>query len=135
MNDKEYFAANKRPECRVEDCYECSYFDHDGNCTADDKILGCDFCRTAYSDERLNKDNDLSFCSIGKCSNGYSAFIGSSAMYCPPVAIIVQKWNEQLQRNQDMCHFTPKYCPMCGRLIAENEPYLHSADRKNKNTV
>lgn len=126
MIDKSYVAVNRRSECGEDDCFYCPYFDHDGNCLANDKLMGCDFCRTAFSDERLDKGQDFSAGSIGKCDNGFCAYIIGTASFDPPVEIRVSQWNAQHKRNHDIFHFTPKYCPMCGRLIVENGSYLHS---------
>lgn len=135
MCDKEYVATNLYPGCNGSECYGCSYFDHDGHCSAAEDIHDCEYCKTAFTDKRLTEENDLSYLCIGKSANGFSAFIGSSAMHRPPVEISVQQWNEQHQRNHDIFRFTPEYCPMCGRRITENEPYLHLKDQKIKNNV
>ena len=135
MCDKEYVATNLYPGCNGSECYGCSYFDHDGHCSAAEDIHDCEYCKTAFTDKRLTEENDLSYLCIGKSANGFSAFIGSSAMHRPLVEISVQQWNEQHQRNHDIFRFTPEYCPMCGRRITENEPYLHLNNQKIKNNV
>lgn len=132
MSDKEYMATNMRPECNEFDCYCCPYFDHNGHCSADTEINDCEYCKTAFTDMRLNAENDLSYLSIGKCADKFGAFIGSSAIHRPPVEISVQQWNEQHQRNHDIFRFTPAYCPMCGRKITENERFLQSKKSKNQ---
>lgn len=87
-----------------------------------ENINDCKYCKTAFTDERLTEENDLSYFSIGKCADGFGAFIASSAMNRPPVEILVQQWNEQHQRNHVIFRYTPLYCPMCGRQITENSP-------------
>lgn len=134
--DKRYVAVNKRPECDEKDCYLCDYFGPNNTCFADDKLIGCKYCRNANSDARLDEDHDLSYCSIGECDNGFGTFIAAHASSrVPSVVIMVQQWNEQHQCNHIVSRFVPKYCPMCGRLITENEPYLHRDDGKDKNNV
>ncbi len=117
-----YFAKNKRPECNEMDCFTCNYFDHKkGYCSADKEIKDCSYCKNAFTDLRLDPENDLSYMSIGQCDDGYGAFICSTALYRPPVKIIVQKYREDIKRNVDVFHYTPVFCPVCGRKIVENE--------------
>lgn len=131
MLDKQYVAVNKLPECgEDDDCFDCPYFDGKGGCMANPKTMGCCYCSTAYSDERLDRDNALSFCSIGKCAGGFGAYISAQSFYSlPPVEIMVCQWNKQHQCNHAVFRLVPKYCPMCGRLITENESYLSRGDR------
>lgn len=120
-----YFAKNKRPECDIMNCFGCSYLNHKtGHCSADEEIKDCDYCKNAFTDLRLDAENDLSYISIGRCEDGYGAFICSGAVCRSPVKIIVQKYREDIKRNVDVFHYTPVYCPVCGRKIVENEPYL-----------
>lgn len=128
-NKRKYVAINMRPECHEEDCYSCHYFDHKGHCSADKEIKDCDYCKTAFSDRRLDADNDLSYMGIGKGCDGFHAYIRASAAYNPPVAIVVDMRRDDLNRNVDVYRYAPAYCPMCGRKIIENETYL-----KNKET-
>lgn len=66
-----YVAKNKRPECNEVDCFICNYFDHKkGYCSADKEINDCFYCKNAFTDLRLDSDNDLSYMSIGQCDNG-----------------------------------------------------------------
>ncbi len=117
-----YFAKNKRPECNEMDCFTCNYFDHEtGYCSADKLIKDCSYCKNTFRDLRQDPENDLSYMSIGQCDNGYGAFICSTALYRPPVKIIVQKYREDIKRNVDVFHYTPVFCPVCGRKIVENE--------------
>ena len=82
---------------------------------------------------RLDPDNDLSYMSIGRCDNGFGAFNCSTALYRPPVKIIVQKYQEEIKQNVDVIYYTPAFCPMCGRKIVENEKFLkEEQERKNE---
>lgn len=120
-----YFAKNKRPECNKMDCFTCNYFDHKkGRCSADKEITDCSYCKNAFTDLRLDSDNDLSYMSIGHCDYGFGAFICSTALYRPPVKIIVQKYQEDIKQNVDIFHYTPIFCPVCGRKIVENEQFI-----------
>ena len=129
-----YSAKNMRPECNERDCFTCNYFDHSkGYCSADKEIKDCSYCKNAFTDLRLDPDNDLSYMSIGLCDNGFGAFICSTALYRPPVKIIVQKYQEEIKQNVDVFYYTPAFCPMCGRKIVENEKFLkEEQERKNK---
>lgn len=125
-----YVATNFRPECDKRDCLGCAYFDHETeHCSAEDEIKDCDYCKNAYTDKRLDDDNDLSYTSIGHFESGYGVFIRAAAAYNPPVAIIVQTYRNDLKRNVDVACYTPTYCPICGRKIIENETYLKKARR------
>ena len=129
-----YTAKNMRPECNERDCFTCNYFDHrKGYCSADKKIKDCSYCKNAFTDLRLDPHKDLSYMSIGQCDNGYEAFISSTALFIPPVQIIVQKCGENLQ-NVDVFHYTPIFCPVCGRKIVENEQFFKEEQEKNKIT-
>ena len=120
-----YFASNMRAECNRTECLTCSYFDcKSGHCSADEKIKDCDFCKNAFTDLRFDKENDLSYLSIGQCENGFSAFIRATSVYKPPIQILVQQYRNDLKHNVDIFCFTPAYCPMCGRKITENEPFI-----------
>lgn len=129
---QEYVAKNMRRECSETDCYTCDYFDHKGHCSADEEIHDCDYCKNAFTDRRLTDENDLSYYSIGRCEKGLSAFICSAVANSPPVKIIVQKDREEIKQNVDVFHYAPAYCPVCGRKIVENEPYL-KREREKKN--
>lgn len=137
-----YSAKNMRPECNEMDCITCNYFDHKkGYCSADNEIKDCSYCKNAFTDLRLHSDNDLSYTSIGRCDKGFGAFICSAAIYRPPVKIIVQKYREDIKRNVDVFHFTPIFCPVCGRKIVENEKILkeeqekYNSERKKNNDL
>lgn len=131
-NKSKYIAKNMRQECNELDCYTCDYFDHKGHCAADEEIHDCSYCKNAFTDHRLTSDNDLSYCSIGRCEKDMSAFICSAVAHRPPVQIIVQKYRKEIRQNVDVFHYAPAYCPVCGRRIVENEPYLKN-ERENKN--
>ena len=126
MNKKNNYAAkNLRSECISSECYGCPYFDTDAAyCFAGEKIKSCKNCTNAFSDLRLDSHHDLSYLPIGKVENGVAAFIRSSAEYRPPVCIIVQHYCEDIKQNVDIMHFTPAYCPVCGRQIFENKKFL-----------
>lgn len=126
MNKKNNYAAkNLRSECDPSECYGCPYFDTDAAyCFASEKIKSCKYCTNAFSDLRLGSHHDLSYLPIGKAENGAAAFIRSSAEYRPPVCIIVQQYREDIKQNVDIVHYTPAYCPICGRQIIENKKFL-----------
>lgn len=120
-----YVATNMRPECDKLDCFGCAYLDHEtGYCSADEDIKDCDYCKNAFTDKRLDDDNDLSYTSIGRFESGYGVFMRAAAAYNPPVAIIVQTYRKDLKHNVDVACYAPKYCPVCGRKIIENEKFL-----------
>lgn len=120
-----YFTKNMRPECDKRDCLGCAYLNHEtGYCSADNEIKDCKYCKNAFTDKRLDDDNDLSYTSIGHFESGYGVFIRASAACNPPVAIIVQVHRKDLKRNVDVACYAPQFCPVCGRKIIENEPYL-----------
>ena len=128
-----FCARNMRLECNEMDCFTCNYFDHKkGYCLADKKIKDCPYCKNAFTDLRLEPDNDLSYMPIGRCDNGFGAFICATALYRPPVKIIVQKYREDIKQNVDIFCYTPTFCPMCGRKIVENEKFLKE-ERETKN--
>lgn len=127
-----YVATNMRPECNSLNCFGCAYLDHKtGYCSADDEIKDCDYCKNAFTDKRLDDDNDLSYMSIGCFENGYGVFMRTSAAYKPPVAIIVQMFHKDLKRNVDIACYAPIYCPICGRKIIENDTYIKNQEAKN----
>ena len=126
MKEKmKYVAVNMRPECDPTECLECPYFDTDtGHCSADEKIKGCKYCSNAFSDLRLDAHHDLSYLPIGNAEKGFAAFVRASAEYKPPVCIVVQTYREDIKQNVGVMHYTPAYCPVCGREIIENKKYL-----------
>ncbi len=120
-----YEAKNLRPECDPSECFECPYFDTDAAyCSAGEKIKSCKYCTNAFTDLRLDCHHDLNYFPIGKAEKGVTAFIRSSAEYRPPVCIIVQQYREDIKQNVDIVHYTPAYCPVCGREITENIKFL-----------
>lgn len=120
-----YEAKNLRQECDPTECLTCPYFDMDiGRCSAAQKIKSCRYCTNAFTDLRLDRHHDLSYLPIGKAEKGVTAFIRSSAEYRPPVCIIVQQYREKIKQNVDIVHYTPKFCPVCGREITENKTFL-----------
>lgn len=80
------------------------------------KFEACRMCDSAFTNPELAPDNDLSYCSIGKCEKGYRMFIRSGDG--KPVEILVEKWND-VAGWQIIGHYYPKYCPECGRHITE----------------
>lgn len=129
-----YVATNLRTGCNGQDCFGCAYLDHQtGYCSADDEIKDCNYCKNAFTDKRLDDDNDLSYTAIGNFENGYSVFLRASAAYKPPVAIIVQMYRKDLKRNVDIACYAPTYCPICGRKIVENEKYFKTEKDVIKN--
>lgn len=120
-----YEAKNLRPECDPSECFVCPYFDMDtAYCSADEKIKSCKYCTNAFKDLHLDGHHDLSCLPVGRAEKGVAAFIRSSAEYRPPVCIIVQQYREDIKQNVDIVHYTPAYCPVCGRQIIENKKFL-----------
>lgn len=72
----------------------------------------CGLCRSAYTDEELRYDNDLSYIPIGLPNDGYRAFIRSGDK--KPTALLVEKGNDLVWV------YKPKFCPNCGRELIEN---------------
>ena len=127
MKNPIYYAEKIRPECDEADCYTCPYFDHDGHCSADEEINDCAYCKNAFTDGRLDETNDGSSLSIGVSMDGFRMSIDASASEHPPVRITLTMHRPDLKRNITVAYFTPKYCPMCGRKITENEPFLNKS--------
>lgn len=43
---------------------------------------------------------------------------------CRRRVYVVQTYREDIKQNVDVMHYTPAYCPVCGREIIENKKYL-----------
>lgn len=129
MNKKNnHEPKNLRPECDPSECCRCPYFDAGtAYCSAGERNKSCKYCTNAFTDRRLDGNGDLSYFSIGRAEKGITAFIRSSAEYRPPVCIVVQKYREDIKHNVDIVHYTPAYCPVCGRQIVENKKFLQEA--------
>ena len=125
MKNPIYYAEKIRPECNEENCFTCPYFDHKGHCLADEEINDCDYCKNAFTDRRLDETNDTGYMSIGRSMDGFRMSIDARALGHPPVSITLFMYQPDIQRNVMVAQFTPKYCPMCGRKITENEPFLN----------
>lgn len=95
------------------------------------KSKDCAYCKNAFTDQRLDKHHDLSYLSVGVSEKGFHSYICSSASYKPPVSIVVQEYRDDLRRNVDVVYYTPKYCPVCGRKITENERFLKTAEERD----
>ena len=134
METIEHEAINRYPHC-IGDCYTCEYFDHKGNCSAHEEIKCCMYCSSSESDRRISSENDLNYMAIGGrdtlLQKGYILYMKSGVSdQTAPVQILLQKWSEDIGRNVDIMRFTPKYCPMCGRLIKENLPFIGDKDER-----
>ena len=101
---------------------------HNGHCSADEKINDCAYCKNAFTDERLDETNDDSYISIGRSMDGFSMSLDARALGRPPVSITLFMYQPDIQKNIMVSQFTPKYCPMCGRKITENEPFLKKSE-------
>lgn len=128
-----YEATNLQQGCDARNCFGCPYLDHGtGHCSAAEEKNDCEYCSNAFTDKRLNGDNDLHYISIGRFECGFGVFIRASATCRPPVAVIVQQYCKDLKRNVDVACYAPTYCPICGRKITENESYLKTEKEKSK---
>ena len=78
----------------------------------------CHVCCNATVEPELTSDNDLSYISVGKTTEGYGMHIRSGDG--KPTALIVSKWEESLRRNIDVGVYKMKFCPECGRRLIEN---------------
>lgn len=131
LKELRHYAKNMRSECSEKDCFTCNYFDcKKSYCLADKEIKDCSYCKNAFTDLRLDPDNDFSYKSIGSCDNGFGAFMCATALNRPPVKIIVQKYQKEIKQNVDVFCYTPAFCPMCGRKIVENEKFLKKEQKK-----
>ena len=123
-HDKEHYAINLHPGCDKMDCYTCPYFDHRGRCHIDEKVKDCYYCSTAFTDKRLDLEADFHAISVGDCNEAFGVYIDAGAENQPPISLNVYMWRDDLQRNITVATFTPLFCPMCGRKIVENEPFI-----------
>lgn len=131
---------NKYPHC-VDDCLTCDYYNYQKDeCEAVGKLTGCDFCRNAFTDHRLQVEGpdgyacDSSSCVIGRGGkellvNGY---LNSSSNYKAPVNITVMKYYEADGKMHDIWKYVPKYCPECGRFLKENKRWFEMQAEKEK---
>lgn len=128
-HDKEHYATNLHPGCDEKDCYTCPYFDYKGRCHFDEKVKDCDYCSTAFTDERLDPETDFQSIPVGDCNEGFSVYLDTGVANHPPISIKVYMWRDDLRQNITVATFTPHFCPMCGRKIVENEPFLKKSQR------
>lgn len=82
-----------------------------------DEMKACRMCDSAYTNQELNEDNDLSYIGIGEHDRGHRILFRSGAGR--PVEILCEKWNEK-SGWQTIGYYQPKYCPNCGRELKEN---------------
>lgn len=76
----------------------------------------CDFCRNANTCDELNHDNDLSYIPCGSTDEKTRLLFKSGD--ARPTELLVERRGEK--RWELIGHFTPNYCPFCGRLLFEN---------------
>lgn len=81
-------------------------------------IKPCEMCTSAYTDPELDSDHDLSYFSIGEWESGYRALLRSGAGQA--TGIIFERWGTTWQT---VGFYRPKFCPNCGRELAENTRY------------
>ena len=79
----------------------------------------CHMCDSAFVNEELTRDNDLSYVSLGNFFLGYRTMIRSGDG--KPVEIITEQWNGQAW--EEMGRYRPKFCPNCGRELVENQQF------------
>ncbi len=91
------------------------------------KIKDCKYCKTAFTDPRLDPETDFQSITIGNTDKGFNVYIDAGVVNNPPVSIKVFMWRDDLRQNVTVAAITPHYCPMCGRKIAENKPFLRKS--------
>ena len=80
------------------------------------QINYCQFCCNATVEPELT-DNDSSRIRVGKAENGYRLDIitGNSE----PTALVVSRWEKDLQCYSRIAIYKMKYCPECGKKLIE----------------
>ena len=80
--------------------------------------MACKMCFYAHTDPELTSDNDLSYSTIGECTDSYRLMFRSGDDR--PTGILFEEWNRD-RGWQTLGFYWPKFCPNCGRRLTENE--------------
>lgn len=103
IEEWENFSTSSRPEMRVH---------------MKKTIKSCGMCANAYTDSELSSHNDLSYISIGTWAHGYRAFLRSGDGQ--PTELVFETSGTSWK---SIGFYRPKFCPNCGRELAENARY------------
>lgn len=90
----------------------------------------CHCCCNACVEPELNHKNDLSYISVGKTDNEHGLHIRSGDN--KPTALIITKWDKNINQNIDVGIYEMKYCPECGRKLIENTVKTNSDKERRK---
>lgn len=81
----------------------------------------CHVCENATVNPNLSPEYDLQYTNIGMDTTSIK---GTSLMIRTgdrrATAIVVSQWNKDLNCNEDIAIYKPKFCPECGRPLFEN---------------
>jgi len=77
----------------------------------------CYLCENAYTNPELTSGIDLSFYTIGKCEPGFRILFETGGGR--PTAIIFEVQKADVM--QTVGYYCPRFCPNCGRELAENK--------------
>lgn len=112
------------------ECQSCGLYKLDGDCCEEDCFIKkvasvftmqflqpCDFCDNGRLNDDLDDDNDLFYCGIGDCVDGYRIMLGSGDG--KPLRIEFDRWDEKVKIWVTVGCYFPKNCPECGREIFE----------------
>ena len=80
--------------------------------------MACKMCFNAHTDPELTSDNDLSYSTIGECTDLYRLMFRSGDDR--PTGILFERWNKDSGWHM-LGFYWPKFCPNCGRRLTENE--------------
>lgn len=80
----------------------------------------CGYCVSAYCDDDLSPNHDLSYMPVGEHYAGVRMMLRSGDR--KPVAVVIDLfWGHEWQQ---VAYYIPRFCPNCGRELHENKKFL-----------